>query len=43
MRCKGCGIPLGVGESSLEYCDGFCAQCYDGIMGVNPEHRLRKK
>lgn len=29
MKCKGCGIELGTGETNKEYCDGFCAQCYD--------------
>jgi len=41
MRCKGCGIEMGIGETSMEYCDGFCSQCYEGETQSNPEHRIR--
>lgn len=32
MKCKGCEIELETGETSLEYCDGFCIDCYDKAM-----------
>jgi len=28
-RCRGCGKDLGSGEASIEYCNGYCADCYD--------------
>lgn len=27
-KCKGCGIELEEGENSVEYCDGYCTNCY---------------
>ena len=29
MLCKKCKVKLGTGETSIEYCDGFCFNCYD--------------
>jgi len=29
-RCKCCGKEMGIGEASIEYCDGFCSKCYKG-------------
>ena len=28
-KCKSCGIEMGVGEASIEYCDGYCTDCYE--------------
>jgi len=28
MKCKGCGEEMGEGETSDEYCDGYCVFCY---------------
>jgi len=45
MKCKGCGIELGNGKGSLEYCDGLCFRCYmaegTGDMQEELEERLR--
>lgn len=27
-KCKMCGREMGYGEASIEYCDGYCTECY---------------
>ena len=34
MKCKKCNKEMGTGESSIEYCDGYCANCYDGTESL---------
>ena len=31
MKCKGCKTEMGCGETSDEYCDGYCVNCYGRI------------
>ena len=35
MKCKKCKQELGTGETSIEYCDGFCVNCYKNESNEN--------
>lgn len=35
MKCKKCGREMGTGEASIEYCDGYCVECYETKEEVN--------